>query len=110
MKKMLTNLSLLLILVVVSSGPGIAWGGQSPQGVMLQEDPLTVVAPQEDTPGDDVECFGDPDDAITGNRNNGFTGDIPDLGALTGMMPDEDHPDYELWLELLMMLLYQGLI
>ncbi|MBC8424191.1 hypothetical protein H8E07_08720 [bacterium] len=109
MKKVLTNLSLLLILVAVSTGPGIAWGAQTSQEVMLADDPITEIAPQVDDPGDDVECFGDPDDAITGNRNNGFMGGFSDLGGLDGL-PDSDHPDYELWLALLMMLQCQGLI
>ena len=109
MKKKLTFLSLLLILAAVSIGPGIAWAGPSAQGFMIQGDPPIANSPEVPLPGDEFECLGDPDDAITGNRNNGANDTALDLGLLAGV-PDLDEADYELWLALLTMLLYQGLI
>ncbi|MBU0741022.1 hypothetical protein KKA85_00310 [bacterium] len=109
MKRALISLSLLLTLAAVSTGPGIARAAASAQDIMLQEDSPATNSPQNVVPGDEFECLGDPDDAITGNRNNGATGDTFDLSALAGV-PDLNEADFDQWLALLTMLLYQGLI
>jgi hypothetical protein len=109
MKRTIAILSLLLILVAVSTGPGIAWAAASAPQNAVESDPPDMYVPEGEDPGGDVECLGDPDDAITGNRNNGATDDLPDLGALSGQ-PDPGDVDYDEWYALLMMLIYMGLI
>lgn len=70
MKKALVAVCLLLILTAVSTGPGIAWAATTAQGLHVSNDPsgLDPAAPADEI----VDLMGDPDDAITGNRGNGY--------------------------------------
>ncbi len=110
MRKALTFLGLLLILTAVSSGSGTAWAASSAQGFVIQENPPATDTPPVNTPDDEFECLGDPDDAITGNRSDGATDDGFDFGTFSGMPDVDDVGSYEEWFALFTMLLYLGLI
>lgn len=108
MKRALSALWLLLILTAVSTGPGIAWADSSACGFTIHEDDPIPGAP--DAPGGDTVLYGDPDDAITGNRGPSANDITPPFtNALNGDV-DDSGDDVDDWYLLMMLLLDLGLI
>ncbi len=107
MKKALMAACLLLILTAVSTGTGIAWADPIAQDLLVADNPATLDSPGPT--GDVVDQLGDPDDAITGNRNNGCTDDDGLISELLGGF-DQDDFDADTWMLLLQALADLGLI
>ena len=109
MKKAFTATCLLLILTAVSFSPCTSWAAQAGQRLSFVEDPSL---PNPSVIVDDTtKLMGDPDDAITGNRNNGLVEDDEqmELGSFKGISGSTVR-GLDDWLLLLRMLDGLGLI
>jgi len=100
MKRAMHAVALLLILV--GAVPALALQEAQPAGSTTAS---TVVAEQPTSPpaNDLVNQYGDPDDAITGNRGNGATGSAPIFSPTSSPPPP---PALAGWLLTIMVTLF----